>query len=336
MIGVKADPTTTATAGLYIDPRIGGRRADVGLSTDVDSYLGDVSVRRAIHRAMRGIRAGDRSTQLARAKRGLVVDLKRLGMRVYLDDSGPLVHLTMHGAFGTVAGGLQAYSYSYRIGEPRFRVQRWLHVTAGALATCLKRNKAKTLEHVRHELCILIASVAPVGNLALAQGWPKVGIPTSHGLFAGGFAPGEGLRLDDYLWMEGATRDAEQWFLFHSGFPLEAGDALIRSVEEAQLYREDRLMPWLGEEGEDLWIFVPGSGGHRVLAGAMKHASSWKVFEAPFEEHEFVDDAWLRDDAGIEDNDDNVLAAEEINGQTADVTSLGGAAGFERERDAAL
>jgi hypothetical protein len=35
----------------------------------------------------------------------------------HLDDSGPRVLLTAHGAFCALAGGLQAFSYAYAVGE---------------------------------------------------------------------------------------------------------------------------------------------------------------------------------------------------------------------------
>ncbi|MBN3761289.1 hypothetical protein [Burkholderia sp. Ac-20365] len=239
---------------------------------------------------MRGQKVAHHRAQMRRAKLGVVVDLRRRGVPAYLDDSGRHIHLTAHGAFASIKAGLQAYSYSHYLGEPRFRIQRWLHVTAKALNDCLIRNRAATLDDVRGELCILIASVAPLGNIALGQKWRTVAIPTPSGLFTGHFTPEDGLRLDGYLKMGSGARLAEEWFVFHAGFPLCAEDAQIRSVAEALEYREDRLIPWLETRAADIGVFAPGSGSPERQSRVV-----WETFVAPFEEEEFVAGEWLNE-----------------------------------------
>ena len=250
----KADPTSEAGAH-YLDPRVGGHRADIGFgSFRRDPFESDWRARAILAAHIRKLRPGDRRAQRARADVGVLVDLRRHGLSVYTDDSGPLLHITAHGAFATATGGMQCLSYSYLVGEPRFRARRWLVVTPRAIEQCMHANRAASLDEVRAELCLLLAGTAPIANLAMAERSARLGIPTLGGIFAGGFARGTGLLIREYIGRDADALPAPTWQAHRELFDGREWPDSIESAGEASDYRE-HLVKWLEMAPRTVGIF---------------------------------------------------------------------------------
>ncbi|MGF6440233.1 hypothetical protein [Paraburkholderia youngii] len=154
-----------------------------------------------------------------------------------------MLHITAHGAFANSDGGMQCVSYSYKVGEARFRMRRWLVVAPAAIEQCMTANSATSLEKVRAELCLLVAGAAPIANLAMSERSARLGIPTFGGIFAGGFARGSGLLVREYIARDAEELPPQTWQAHRELFAgVECGD--LESAGDASDYRE-RLIKWL-------------------------------------------------------------------------------------------
>lgn len=252
---LKADPTAEGGTN-YLDARVGSYRAEVGFSDfKVDPYAAERLVREIFSSNIQNLRPGDRRTQRMRADVGILVDLRRRGLAVYVDDSGPLLHITAHAAFAHAQGGMHCFSYSYFIGESRFRARRWLHVSPQAIEQCMAAHRTASLDGLRLQLSLLIAGVAPIANLAMARAHARVGIPIQGGIFGGGFAPGVGLSLRDYVTGDCSSLPSTTWQAYHKLFAGLDSTAEDRPGLAITAYRE-RLLNWLALSPPEIGTFV--------------------------------------------------------------------------------